>query len=228
VNGAKPTLILLCAGSAALAQGTSLAAPAPLAIDAAQSAITIHVHRAGALSAFGHNHVIESRAVSGSVWLGDPREQSRFELEFPVGSLVVDDPAARKAAGPDFTSVPSDKDREGTRTNMLGPAQLDAARSPLIRVRSTSIRGAGPRYDVTAEVTIRGRGSELRFPVEVTEGGASGLRVTGELSVRQSDLGLTPFRALGGALKVKDELRIAFDVAAHPGAAASGVDARQN
>jgi polyisoprenoid-binding protein YceI len=226
VNGAKLALMLLCAGSATLAQGAGTS-PAPLAIDATQSSITIQVYRAGALAAFGHNHVIECRAVNGSVWLAEPREQSRFELEFPVEGLIVDDPAARKSAGPDFASVPSNKDREGTRTNMLGPAQLDAARSPLIRVRSRSIRGAGPRYDVTAEVTIRGRASEVQFPVEVAEG-ASGLRVTGELGIRQSDLGLTPFRALGGALKVKDELRIAFDVAAHPGAAASGADARQN
>ena len=186
-----------------------------LAIDTAATAVRIFAYRDGWLARFGHNHVIESRAVSGRVWLGEPANQSRFELTIPVATLIVDDPAARKAAGPDFTSVPSAKDREGTRTNMLGSALLDATRSPVIRVRSMSIQAAGPRYDVSAEVMIRNHAAVVKFPADVLET-ANGLRVTGELRVRQSALGLTPFHALGGALKVRDEIRIAFEIAANP------------
>lgn len=214
-------LLCLIGGTAPVcAQGASAvpAGGAPLTLDTKASSITIFVYRDGLLARFGHNHVIESRAVSGSVWLAEAPDQSRFELEFPVAALIVDDPGARQAAGPDFSSVPSARDREGTRTNMLGSAQLDAARSPLISVRSKSIRGAGPRYDVTAEVTIRGHVSVMQIPAEVKRS-ADGLRVSGEISVRQSDLGLRPFRAIGGALRVRDEIRIAFSVIFQSGAA---------
>ena len=193
---------------------TAVTAPATgtqLAVDTKASTITIFVYRDGLLARFGHNHVIESHAVSGSVLLAEPPDQSRFELEFPVAALIVDDPAARQAAGPDFSSVPSASDREGTRANMLGSAQLDAVRSPVISVRSKAIRGTGPPYDVTAEVTIRGQASVMQFPAEVKDT-ANGLRVSGEVRVRQSDLGLKPFRAIGGALKVRDEIRIAFSI----------------
>jgi polyisoprenoid-binding protein YceI len=187
-----------------------------LAIDTEASSIGIFVYRDGLLARFGHSHVIESRAVSGEVWLAEPADQSRFELRIPVATLIVDDPAARKAAGADFSSVPSAKDREGTRTNMLGSALLDAARSPVISVRSLSIQGAGPRYEVTAEVTIRGHAAVVQFPAEVIRT-ANGLRATGKFRVRQSDLGLKPFRALGGALKVRDEIRIGVEIVASYG-----------
>jgi polyisoprenoid-binding protein YceI len=199
------------AGAQAVAD--TLTAGTGLSIDTAASSIRIFAYRDGWLARFGHNHVIESRAVSGRVWLAEPADQSRFELQIPVATLIVDDPAARKAAGGDFSSVPSDKDREGTRKNMLGSALLDAAASPVISVRSMSIHGAGPRYDVTAEVTIRGHAAVVKFPADVART-TNGLRVTGELRIRQSDLGLKPFSALGGALKVRDEVRIGFDIAA--------------
>lgn len=215
-------LYLVGAASPACAQGAHAGpgSSAGLTIDAKASSITIFVYRDGLLARFGHNHVVESHAVSGSVWLAEPPDQSRFELEFPVAALIVDDPAARQAAGPDFSSVPSASDREGTRTNMLGSAQLDAARSPVISVRSKAIRGTGPRYDVTAEVTIRGRASVMQFPAEVVRT-ANGTRVSGEVRVRQSDLGLKPFRAIGGALKVRDEIRIAFSIVLRSEAAGS-------
>jgi hypothetical protein len=45
--------------------------------------------------------------------------------------------------------------------------------------------------------------------------------VSGETSLRQSDLGLKPFSALLGALQVQDEMRISFRISAHPGATAT-------
>jgi len=42
------------------------------------------------------------------------------------------------------------------------------------------------------------------------------LTATGEFSFKQSDLGLTPFTALMGALAVQDEMRVKFRIRAEP------------
>jgi hypothetical protein len=40
------------------------------------------------------------------------------------------------------------------------------------------------------------------------------LRAAGEFSVRQSDYEIRPVSALGGAVKLKDELKLSFDISA--------------
>jgi hypothetical protein len=40
------------------------------------------------------------------------------------------------------------------------------------------------------------------------------LRATGEVSIRQSDYGIEPVSAAGGTIKLKDELKLSFDISA--------------
>ena len=40
------------------------------------------------------------------------------------------------------------------------------------------------------------------------------LRAFGEFSLRQSDYGIKPVSAVGGGLKVKDEVKFTFDIVA--------------
>jgi hypothetical protein len=40
------------------------------------------------------------------------------------------------------------------------------------------------------------------------------VRISGEMPLRQSDLGLTPFSAMLGALQVEDEMRVKFRIVA--------------
>jgi hypothetical protein len=40
--------------------------------------------------------------------------------------------------------------------------------------------------------------------------------VRGEFALRQSELGLTPFSAMLGALQVQDEMHLTFRLVAHP------------
>ena len=51
----------------------------------------------------------------------------------------------------------------------------------------------------------------LNIPVRLTvEGGR--FSVEGEADIRQTDYGITPFSVLGGALAVKDALRVIFRI----------------
>src|SRR4051812_46030420 len=77
-------------------------------VDSANSSARIRVYRAGAMSNFGHNHIVLVRDIRGEAWLGAKAETdlaaAAFHLVLPVASFVVDPPDLRAQAGPDFAS----------------------------------------------------------------------------------------------------------------------------
>jgi hypothetical protein len=88
-------------------------------IDPEQSSIRLRVYRDGPLARFGHNHVIVATGLTGTVFHEKELSQSAFELNIPLAGLVVDRPADRAAAGPDFAGDLSEFAIAGTRENML-------------------------------------------------------------------------------------------------------------
>jgi len=64
---------------------------------------------------------------------------------------------------------------------------------------------------VTGSLTLHGE----KRPVTVTVSQKNG-HYTGALSIRQTDFGIKPVKVAGGTVKVKDELRIEFDIALVP------------
>lgn len=175
------------------------------------------VYRDGPLAELGHNHVIASTAVTGWVDLRDPLETSAFSLSLPLDSLVVDDPGRRAAAGPDFPDNLTDTDREGTRRNLLGPTLLDAARFPSLRLDSVALEAAARGYVATARVDVAGATRQVRVPARL-ERTPGGLVVSGAFVLTHAELGLTPFSAALGALRVREDIEIAYRLVASGGA----------
>ena len=184
-------------------------------VDAQATDLRIYVYRAGRLARLGHNHVISSRDVQGTVTVGRTLEESTLRLEIPVATLKVDDPDLRKAAGPDFQSEPSESDIEGTRRNMLSERVLDAGPYPSISVQAGVAGGTLPDLELDLDITIRDMTRRIRAPVTLEESG-DGVTASGELEIKQTDFGMTPFSVLGGALRVRDEVRIQYRVVARP------------
>jgi len=182
-------------------------------IDPEVSVVSMLVRRAGKLSGFGHVHVVTSADETGRVWFGATPDLSGFEVRVPVGAFVVDDPAARAAAGPEFAAKVPEDARTGTRRNMLGPDVLDAARYPEIVVSS-----AGPLDDTAPsklKVRIVVRGAQLEREVPVSAHiGADSVSARGSFTVLQSELGIKPFSIVGGAIAVADEVEIRFNAVA--------------
>jgi hypothetical protein len=181
-------------------------------IDPARSEVRILAYRAGPLARFGHNHVLLVHALEGELWLPQDPAAARFRLSFPVAELAVDEPAARAAEGEEFASEPSPEDVAGTRGNLLGPALLDSAHYPRVR-----LDGAAARLPVglvaRATFGVRDRTLELEVPVEVAPAPGE-LVVRGGFTVLQSALGLTPFSVGLGALRVRDDLAVRFRLVA--------------
>ncbi len=184
-------------------------------IDPERSVVTLRVYRAGPLARLGHNHVITSTDEAGSAWTTGELTTSGFEVRVPVAGLVVDDPAARAAAGPDFPGEVPSEAREGTRRNMLRPEVLDGERHPEIIVRAETLGGTWEAPVVVARVTIRGQTRSIEVPlVVVREPGV--LTAQGSFRILQSEFGITPFSVAGGAIQVADAVDVHCEVAAVP------------
>jgi polyisoprenoid-binding protein YceI len=231
-RAASALLIIVCVGAAAGCGPRRAETPVPvpptagvpdlrrapesaqvLAVDADHSTVMLRVYRAGRLAKLGHNHVITSGAEAGYAWTNGELAGSGFEVRIPVAALVVDDPAARAGAGPEFPGEVPEAAREGTRRNMLRPEVLDGERFPEIVARAESLQGTRERPVVTARVTIRDQVRAIEVPLIILrEPGA--ITASGAFRILQSDFGITPFSVGGGALQVADEIDVLFEIRA--------------
>ncbi len=199
------------------------AAPAPASppaahgiayrIDSAHSELRLLVYRAGALAALGHDHVIVNRALEGWVSPAGSSTAAAFYLSIPTSGFVVDEAAARAQEGADFSEEIGDDAKAGTLHNMLSPAVLDAQSHAAITVKSVSIEPAPPGMQATVRISVAGHESNLVVPFTV-ETSADRLHAQAAFTVQQTALGLTPFTALLGALRVEDQIRVKLDLVA--------------
>lgn len=178
-----------------------------------ESLLIIRVYRAGALARAGHNHIVASHELSGTVHVAKDLARSTFELSFPVASLTVDEAELRAAQGADFAADVSDGARAGTRHNMLGPAVLDAEHYPQITLRAEALEPQAEHLMARVQIRIRDQAPVVTVPLSYTLS-ANELLAQGELSLKQTQLGLAPFSALLGALAVQDEMQLQIRVVA--------------
>ena len=199
-----------------LAEGIALAQDAGerYVVDPAASDLHWLVYKAGTLSRLGHNHTVAAGDLRGNVTV-DTRDvaASKFELEFSVGKLVVDDPMLRGTLGPEFASVPTADDIAGTTKNMLSDRVLDGDKHPRIRIVGTGPMGSGGEQALAVQVELLGRTVALTVPTEVAIDGDE-LRATGEFELNHADLGMEPFSVMLGALAVGEKLSFSYDVKA--------------
>ncbi len=212
-----------CAGVAAPPRSSAPALPvlAPLVTTGAThyvilsdlSDVRFLVYRRGPLAAFGHNHVIRAGSVRGDIYLNHNFELSGFALTLPVAGFRVDEPADRAVEGAAFATQPPAAAIAGTAKHMLGPAVLDAARYPDIRVRSVGLVGPEWGPEVTIRIELRGTHRELTVPIALNKCGER-LTATGTFQFRQTDFGIKPFSILGGGLRVADTVTVRFHIIA--------------
>lgn len=183
------------------------------AVDPEKSDVRFLVYKAGALAAFGHDHVVQAKDFKGDVYLASDFTASSFALTLPVKSFVVDVPAARAEEGPDFAKQPSAEAVKGTTANMLGPQVLDAEKFPEVRIQSVKLKGSLDKAEATVRITLHGTARDLTVPVEIKQDGDA-LTASGSFDLSQTEFGMKPMSAVGGGLQVADVLKIKFKISA--------------
>lgn len=168
----------------------NVAAPAQ-APAAAHSTITIHVGKTGALSGFGHNHVIVAPIAHGMV----DSKAMKVEITVMTAQMKVAD-------------TESEKDVPEIQRTMLGPTVLNAAKFPEIHFKSSRVEQTAPgHFRVTGTLSLHGVNKQLTFAVTESQ-----KRYQGKTKFLQTAFGIQPVKAGGGTVKVKDELELEFDI----------------
>lgn len=159
----------------------------------------------GLLSAFAHSPTIAIRDLEGEIFLdADAIEQSSLRLVIHPDSLAV-------------TGEVSEKDREEINRRMHhevlesdGYAEIVYECSKI----SADKTGEGQyRVALNGDLTLHGVTRSQTVSARVLLNGDI-LRATGDFSVLQSDYEIQPVSAAGGTVKLKDELKLSFDISA--------------
>jgi polyisoprenoid-binding protein YceI len=186
--------------------GTPQAARVRYLIDATRSTFIVRAFATGMLSAFAHSPTIAIPDFQGEVqWNSSALEDASLRLVIRAPSLTVTDDI-------------SDKDRQEIERKMYQEV-LETDGFPEIvyecsRVSSIQKIGEGSYVVVlNGELALRGVTRDQPVSARVTLKGDT-LRAAGEFSVRQSDYEIKPVSAAGGTVKLKDELKLSFDVTA--------------
>lgn len=170
------------------------------------SNLTVRAFSTGLLAVFAHNPTISIPIVDGEILVNpDFPEQSSLRIVIQADSLMVTDDI-------------SDKDREEINRRMHTEV-LQSDGYPEIVYECSKLSASktgGSQYWValSGELTLHGvtRVQPISASVSVMP---DVLRAAGQFSVRQSDYEIVPVTAVGGAVKVKDELKLSFDISAH-------------
>jgi polyisoprenoid-binding protein YceI len=193
---------------ATLPQPIPAKAPSPdagplLRIDSEQSLIVATVRRGGILARLGHDHVVASHHVSGTV----APAQNRADFTFRLDEMKIDEADLRRTAG--LEKQPSADAIEGTRHNMLTKV-LDADRYPIVSIHAERMAAGQP---LQVSITLHGVTRTLAIPVDLREQNNI-INVQGSVNLKQTDFGLTPFSVMGGAMSVQDQMELRFDLTA--------------
>ena len=162
------------------------------AIDAERSVLTVHVYKAGLFSSFGHDHEIRAPIQTGTF----NEEKNTVQFVIDTRTLRVRDADV------------SDKDRAEIQATMLGPKVLDSERFREIRFHSTEVNRLGNnKWNVRGDLSLHGQTGPVEAVVERQNN-----VYRGSTQLRQKDFGITPVSVAGGSIKVKDEIRVEFEI----------------
>jgi polyisoprenoid-binding protein YceI len=162
--------------------------------------LLVKTARTGLGSKAGHDLTIEVTRWHGNVVV---------DAANPAGSSVtveaeVDSFEVRQGTG--GIKPLTDGDRADIKETFSGKI-LRARQHPTITFRSSQVSGTADAFRIDGDLTIVG----VIQPITVA-GQMTGGRVTGSAVITQSRFGIRPYTAFLGALKLRDEVDVQFDV----------------
>lgn len=166
---------------------------------------TVHAIATGMLSAFAHSPNIAIPDFEGEVLVNpNAPDQTSLRLVIHAASLTVTDDVSAKDH--------QEMDRK-MHDEVLESGAYERIVYECSRV-SASKTGEGQYWAaLNGELSLHGVTRSLPVSARVTLSGNT-LRAAGEFSVRLSDYEIKPVTAVGGAVKLKDELKLSFDITA--------------
>jgi polyisoprenoid-binding protein YceI len=174
-------------------------------LDPARSKFTIRAFAGGVLWFKGHDHFVAARDFAGEARL-TPGSVSPASLTLSV----------RAASLAETREVFNAQQKKIIDTE-LRDIVLEPDKYPDITFKSTDVsvdaRGGVFRVKLGGDLTLRGVTRRVVIPAEVTLEGDS-LRARGEFDIKRSDFKVPATSAFHGTVRVRDRLKVSFDIAA--------------
>jgi hypothetical protein len=158
----------------------------------------VRTYREGVAQKVGHDLIIDVELWQATVELAEDGSPTAVVLDADARSLQV-------LEGRNGLKPLSDRDR----AEILKNVDQKILRGQPIAFRSTAIERDDGRLTVRGDLTLAGTTRPASFELVLTAEG----RIRGTLPVIQSEWGITPYRGLLGALKVRDTVEVVLDVA---------------
>lgn len=162
--------------------------------------ITIYTYKEGLLSRLAHDLRLTVNTYAVTL------AEGHITATMDPTSIRVDG-AVHQGALDERTL--SDSDRKKIE-NTLVQDVLRCRQYPEIRYEGAVIHDGNGRFTARGKLSLAGREVELEIPITLRD------RVRGDLEIVPSRWGIAPFRAMAGALKVQDRVRVVFDLPAEP------------
>jgi polyisoprenoid-binding protein YceI len=172
-------------------------------LDPTRSRFTVQAFARGMLAMLGHDPIIAIRDFTGELhFAADQPEQSSLQMTIKAESLEVAD----NVKAQDKPEIQGTMQRE----------VLETARYPLIEFRSTAVTATRIadnwyRLQLRGELTLHDvKGTQdVDAQLRLADGEA---RLSGEFKLLQTPYRIKLVSALGGMIKLKDELKFSFDI----------------
>jgi len=174
-------------------------------IETSGSTLTIRAFATGLLASLGHNPTVSPSDFDGEVSLDtDALERSSMRMVVRAESLTVTDDISDK----DRAEINRRMHEEVIETGSYEEVVYESSRV------AASKTGEGQYWvAMGGDLTLHGVKRSQSVSARVSINGQT-LRATGDFSVKMSDYEIQPVSALGGAVRLKDELKIFFDITA--------------
>jgi YceI-like domain len=168
--------------------------------------VVLKTGRVGFAAKAGHDLTIEVTRWSADIAVPDDGDLSAATVtaELDLGSLTV-----KEGSGGARPLSDSDRrDIQSTIGKILGGAGSSGGGPAKATFRSTKVVPAGGGGAIEGMLTINGRSRHVRLQLTAPEPG----RYRGGLSVVQSEFGIKPYTGFFGALKLRDDVAVEFEL----------------
>jgi polyisoprenoid-binding protein YceI len=158
--------------------------------------VQVKTGREGMAAKAGHDLTLEASTWKATLTVDADASRNGVTATIEPRSLMV------KAATGGAKPV-SEKDKQEIAKNIVGLLGNGS-----ITFTSTSVEARDETVQAAGELSIAGQSRPVTLDLTTTPAG----RLTGTMTVVQSEFGIKPYSAMLGALKVKDEVEINLDV----------------
>src|SRR5450432_324644 len=174
-------------------------------IDTDASTFTARAFATGLLASFGHNPTISIPKMEGEISLNSEAvEQSSLRLTIHADGLAVADDISEK----DRNEINRKMHEEVLESNSYPNIVFSCSRG------TASQTGEGQYWmALNGELSMHGVTRQQSVSARVAIQGDT-IRATGDFAVLLSDYEIRPVSAVGGAVKLKDQIMLSFDIAA--------------